>query len=64
MANPRRSQRELRDAKKAMRQEEMQRAIAEGRLVIRRMTPEERDQSNARRGRGTAASGRDGRHRS
>jgi hypothetical protein len=64
MANPRRSQRELRDAKKAMREEEMQRAIAEGRLVIRKMTPEERDQSAARRGRGTAASGRDRRHRS
>jgi hypothetical protein len=47
-----------------MRQEEMQRAIAEGHLVIRKMTPEERDESDARRGRGTAASGRDKRHRS
>jgi len=53
MVSPRRSQRELRDAKKVVRQEEMQRAIAEGRLVIRTMTPEERDRSYARRGRGT-----------
>jgi hypothetical protein len=64
MVSPRRSQRELRDAKKAVRQEEMQRAIAEGRLVIRKMTPEERDRSDARRGRGTPVSGRDKRHRS
>jgi hypothetical protein len=63
MTSPRRSQRELRDAKKAVRREEMQRAIAEGRLVIRKMTPDERDQSDARRAAaGKRASGRDTRH--
>jgi hypothetical protein len=65
MTNPRRSQRELRDAKRAMRQEEMQRAIDEGRLVIRKMTPQERDQSDARRGAaGQARRRRDRHHRS
>jgi hypothetical protein len=65
MAKPRRSQRELQDAKKAMRQEEMQRAISEGRLVVRMMTPQERDQSDARRAAAVKrASGRDRRHSS
>jgi hypothetical protein len=60
MTKPRRSQRELQDAKKAMRREEMQRAITGGRLVIRRMTPRERDQSDARRAAAVErASGRD-----
>ena len=46
---PRRTQRELQDAKKVVRQEEMRRAIAEGRLVVRHMTPQERQDSDARR---------------
>jgi hypothetical protein len=54
MARP--SQSDLAAAKKAARQEEMKAAIAEGRLVIRQMTDEERAQSDARR----AARGRDG----
>jgi hypothetical protein len=45
---PRRTQRELQDAKKAVRQEEMQRAIAEGRLIVRQMTTQERQDSDAR----------------
>jgi hypothetical protein len=48
MTQPRRSQRELQEAKKAARQDEMQRAVTEGRLVIRTMTPREREQSDAR----------------
>jgi hypothetical protein len=48
MANVRRSQRDLAEAKNARRQEEMERAVADGRLVIRRMTAGERDQSDAR----------------
>jgi hypothetical protein len=65
MTKPRRSQRELQDAKKATRQEEMQRAITEGRLVIRQMTPREREQSDARRAAAVErASGRDRRHSS
>ena len=48
MANPRPSQRELAESKSALRQEEMDRAVAEGRLVIRRMTATERAQSDAR----------------
>lgn len=43
------SQRDLAAAKKAARQEDMDRAIAEGRLVVRKMTAEERAQSDARR---------------
>jgi hypothetical protein len=49
MAPPRLSQRDLAAAKKAARQEDMDRAIAEGRLVVRKMTAEERAQSDARR---------------
>jgi hypothetical protein len=48
MANMRRSQRQLADAKNALRQEEMEDAVADGRLVIRSMTARERDQSDAR----------------
>jgi len=43
------SQRELADAKKVVRRQEMDRAIAEGRLTVRTMTAEERAQSDARR---------------
>jgi hypothetical protein len=66
MSHARRSQRDLEEAKKADRQEEMQRAIVEGRLVIRTMTPQERDQSNARWAAAQArrASGRTRRSRS
>jgi hypothetical protein len=49
MAYTRPSQRDIAEAKKAARQEDMDAAIAQGRLVIRQMTPEEREQSNARR---------------
>lgn len=49
MANPRRSQRELREAQNAIRREDMERAIAEGRLVVRKMTPKEREHSDGRR---------------
>lgn len=48
MADPRRSQRELSATKNALRREEMEDAIAEGRLVVRQMTSQERDESNAR----------------
>ena len=42
------SQRELAAARKAVRRQEMDRAIAEGRLTVRGMTAEERAQSDAR----------------
>jgi hypothetical protein len=45
----RQSQRERSDAKKAIRQEAMNDAIAQGRLVVRQMTPEERDENDAQR---------------
>ena len=48
MASPRRSQRQIRDAQNADRRKEMERAITEGRLVVRTMTPQEREQSDAR----------------
>jgi hypothetical protein len=48
MAHQRPTQRDLAAAKKAARQQDMDRAIAEGRLVVRKMTAEEREQSNAR----------------
>jgi hypothetical protein len=48
MADRRPTQREVAAAKKAERQQEMDRAIAEGRLTVRTMTPEERAQSDAR----------------
>lgn len=48
MAYQRPTQRELAAARKVVRQEEMDRAIADGRLTVRRMTAEERVQSHAR----------------
>ena len=48
MASTRPSQRDMAAARKAARREDMDRAIAEGRLVIRKMTAEERAQSDAR----------------
>jgi len=48
MANTRPSQRQLAESKNALRQEEMDRAVADGRLVIRSMTVREREQSDAR----------------
>jgi hypothetical protein len=48
MAITRPSQREITETKNARRQEEMERAVAEGRLVIRTMTATEREQSDAR----------------
>jgi hypothetical protein len=48
MAKPRPTQGELAAAKKLERQQEMSRAIAEGRLVVRTMTDEERARSAAR----------------
>jgi len=49
MAPPRPTQSQIAATRKAERQEEMDRAIATGRLVVRQMTPEEREQSDARR---------------
>lgn len=49
MSHSRPSQRDLAAAKKAARQEEMERAIATGQLIVRQMTPEERERSAARR---------------
>jgi hypothetical protein len=48
MANTRPSQRQIAETKNALRQQEMQRAVADGRLVIRSMTTHEREQSDAR----------------
>jgi hypothetical protein len=48
MAQQRPTQRDAAAAKKAERQAEMDRAIAEGRLVVRKMTDEEREESEAR----------------
>lgn len=48
MANMRRSQKELAEATNALRQEDLERAVADGRLVVRSMTAQERDQSDAR----------------
>ena len=42
------SQRELAAARKVVRQDEMDRAIAEGRLTVRPMTAQERVESDAR----------------
>jgi hypothetical protein len=55
MAPPRPSQREIAAARKAARQDDMERAIAAGRLVVRQMTPEEREHSEARRAKARAA---------
>jgi hypothetical protein len=54
MAPPRPSQSELAAARKAARQEEMDRDIATGRLVVRQMTREEREESDARRAKAQA----------
>jgi hypothetical protein len=48
MTNTRPSQRQLAEQKNSRRHEEIQRAVADGRLVIRRMTEHEREQSEAR----------------
>jgi hypothetical protein len=49
MATPRPSQRDIAAARKAERQEDIDQAIASGRLVVRQMTPEERAESDERR---------------
>jgi hypothetical protein len=49
MAPQRPTQRDIAAARKAEKQEDMDRAIATGKLVVRQMTPEERAQSDARR---------------
>jgi hypothetical protein len=54
MGHSRPTQRDLADAKKAERRAEMNRAIAEGRLTVRKMTDEEREQSDARLAAATA----------
>jgi hypothetical protein len=48
MAYQRPTQRERAAARKVVRQQEMDRAIAEGRLTVRAMTAEERAESHAR----------------
>jgi hypothetical protein len=48
MASTRLSQRDLADTKNARLREEMERAIASGRLVVRTMTASERDACDAR----------------
>jgi len=48
MGHSRPTQRDIADAKKAERRAEMDRAIAEGRLIVRTMTAEERAESDAR----------------
>ena len=58
------SQRQLASAKNAIRQEEMENAVAEGRLVIRTMTARERDQSDARWAAATQARAKRGKRRS
>ena len=62
MAQERPTQRDIAAAKKVERQQEMDDAIADGRLVVRTMTPEEREQSDARRA-AAAAKGRGARKR-
>jgi hypothetical protein len=48
MANARLSQQQIAESKHALRREEIERAIASGRLVVRTMTASEREQSDAR----------------
>jgi len=55
MATNRPTMRELSEAINRRRREEMQVAIAEGRLTVRQMTPRERRQSDAHRAAGAAA---------
>jgi hypothetical protein len=49
MAMNRPTMRQLSDARNRKRREEMQVAIAEGRLTVRQMTPQERKKSDAHR---------------
>src|SRR4051812_20306489 len=48
MANTRPLQRQLAETKRALRREQMEQAVADGRLVIRSMTAREREQSDVR----------------
>jgi hypothetical protein len=57
MGQSRPTQRDIADAKKAERRAEMNRAIAEGRLVVRTMTADERAQADARFAAATARGG-------
>jgi hypothetical protein len=57
MGYSRPSQRDLAAARKIERQAEMDRAIADGRLTVRRMTAEEREHSAARRAAAKAPAG-------
>ena len=57
MSHARPSQRDLAAARKIERQAEIDRAIAEGRLIVRKMTAEEREQSAARRAAAKASAG-------
>jgi hypothetical protein len=57
-AIPYRRKRDLAAARKIERRAEIDRAIAEGRLIVRRMTAEEREQSATRRAAGKAPAGR------
>jgi hypothetical protein len=63
MSHSRPSQRDLAAARKLERKAEIDRAIAEGRLIVRKMTAEEREQSTARFAAATAR-GRTRGHRS
>jgi hypothetical protein len=63
MAAKRPTMRQLNDARTAELREEMQAAIADGRLTVRQMTPKERKESDAHRatqdaGRATRAAAR------
>jgi hypothetical protein len=49
MAANRPTMRQLSDARSSKRREEIQVAIAEGRLTVRQMTPQERKESDAHR---------------
>ena len=54
MADRGKTQRERSDARKVVRQDQMDDDIAAGRLVVRQMTPQERDESDAQRAAGDA----------
>jgi ketosteroid isomerase-like protein len=49
MAMKRPTMRQLSDARKRQRREEIQAAIADGRLTVRQMTPQERKEADAHR---------------
>ncbi len=55
MATKRPRMRQLSEAKNRERREQMQLAIAEGRLTVRQMTPQERKKSDAHRAAGAPA---------